>query len=53
MPAFAQPERQWRTRVGAVVGLILLVVAAALIVALGIHQLAHALNQIMQGYLSE
>jgi hypothetical protein len=53
VPVLYSTKGQWRTRVSAIVGLILLVVAAALIVALGIYQLGHALNQIMQGYLSE
>jgi hypothetical protein len=46
-------ELDWRTRIGGVVGLLLVVIAAALVVALGINQLGHALNQTIQGLVGQ
>jgi hypothetical protein len=45
------PEPGWRTRVGALVGLILLVAAGAITIAIGIYELAHALNRMIRGYM--
>lgn len=46
-------ELGWRTRIGGVIGLLLVTIAAALAVALGIYQLGHALNQTAQGFLGQ
>jgi len=51
VPILPSAERQWQTQVGGVVGLMLLVTAAALAVAIGIYRLGQVLNQIAQGYM--
>jgi hypothetical protein len=49
IPHAAEPG--WRTRVGAVVGLVLLVSAGAITIAVAIFELAHALNRMIRGYM--
>jgi hypothetical protein len=44
-------ESGWRTRVGALLGLILLVAAGAITIAVGIYELARALNRMIRGYM--
>lgn len=53
VPVLPATELDWRTRIGGVVGLLLVVIAAALLVALGINQLGHSLNQTIQGFLDQ
>lgn len=47
------PQQQWQTRVGSAAGLMALVMAAALTVALGIYQLGLLLNGMIQGLLGK
>jgi hypothetical protein len=51
VPVLAAPGPRWRTRIGGVVGLMAVVVVAAVAVAVGIYQLGHLLNQMVQGFL--
>ena len=51
VPVLAAPGPQWRTRIGGVIGLLAIVTIAAVLVALGIYQLGHALNQLVQQFL--
>jgi hypothetical protein len=51
VPVLHSADPEWRTRVGAVVGLILLVTAAAFTVAVAIYEVGHALNRMIRGYM--
>jgi hypothetical protein len=51
VPVLAAPGPHWRTRIGGVIGLLAIVTIAAVLVALGIYQLGHALNQLIQQFL--
>jgi hypothetical protein len=51
VPVLTTSGPQWRTRIGGAIGLLAVVVIAALIVALGFYQLGHVLNQLVQGFL--
>jgi hypothetical protein len=47
------PEPQWQTRMGSIVGLIVLVMTASLAIALGTYQLGLALNRLIQALLGK
>jgi hypothetical protein len=51
VPVLHVADPEWRTRVGAALGLILLVTAAALILALAIYQLGRATDAMIQGFM--
>jgi hypothetical protein len=51
VPVLAAGGPRWTTRLGGVVGLIAAVVIAAAALAIGIYQLGHLLNQMVQGFL--
>lgn len=51
VPVLASSGPRWRARIGGVVGLMAVVVIAAAAVAIGIYQLGHVLNQMIQGFL--
>jgi hypothetical protein len=51
VPVLATSGPQWRTRIGGAIGLLAVIVMAALIVALALYQLGHVLNQLVQGFL--
>jgi hypothetical protein len=53
VPVLAAAGPRWRTRIGGVVGLMAVVVIAASLVAIGIYQLGHLLNQMLQGFLGK
>jgi hypothetical protein len=53
VPVLHSSGPQWRTRVGGVIGLMALVTVAALAVAIGIYQLGHILNGMVEGYLGK
>jgi hypothetical protein len=53
VPVLPAPERDWQVRVGAVLVLLLLTIAAAGVAAVGMYQVGHAVNQLLQGFLSE
>jgi hypothetical protein len=53
VPVLHASGPQWRTRVGGVIGLMALVTVAALAVAIGIYQLGHILNGLVEGYLGK
>jgi hypothetical protein len=47
------PEPQWQTRIGSIVGLIVLVMTASLAIALGTYQLGLVLNRLIQALLGK
>jgi hypothetical protein len=47
------PEPQWQTRIGSIVGLIVLVMTASLAIALGTYQLGLVLNRLIQTLLGK
>jgi hypothetical protein len=51
VPVLGSTQPHWQTRVGGIVGLMLLVTAAALAVAIAIYQLGLVLNTTIQGFL--
>jgi hypothetical protein len=51
VPVLATHGPQWRTRIGGAIGLVAVVIIAAVVVALGFYQLGHVLNQLVQGFL--
>lgn len=53
VPVLRATELGWRTRVGGGIGLLLVIMAAALAVVLGVYQLAHVMNQTVQGFLGQ
>jgi hypothetical protein len=53
VPVLRSPERRWRARVGGSVGLVLLVVVAALVVALATYELGHLLSQVAKRFLHQ
>jgi hypothetical protein len=53
VPVLATREPRWTTRLGGIVGLMAAVVVGAAAVAIGIYQIGHLLNQMVQGYLGK
>jgi hypothetical protein len=53
VPVLAATGTQWRTRLGGVVGLIALVAIAAMVVAVGVYQVGHVLNKMVEGFLGK
>jgi hypothetical protein len=53
VPVLHSTGPKWRTRVGGVIGLLALVTVAALAVAVGIYQVGHILNGMVEGYLGK
>ncbi|MGZ4110388.1 MAG: hypothetical protein ACXVP7_11975 [Actinomycetota bacterium] len=51
VPVLASDGPHWQTRIGGAIGLLAVVIIAAIVVAFGFYQLGHALNQLVQGFL--
>ena len=51
VPVLHSADPEWRTRVGAVVGLVLLVSAGAFTVALAIYEVGRGLNRMVRSYM--
>jgi hypothetical protein len=46
-------DLEWRSRIGGIIRLLLVMMAAALALALGIYQFGHVLSQTAQRYLGQ
>jgi hypothetical protein len=51
VPVLTSEGPHWRTRIGGAIGLVAVVIIAAIIVAFGFYQLGHALNEMVQGFV--
>ncbi len=53
VPVLAAPGTPWRTRIAGIVGLLALVALAGVVVAVGIYQVGHLVNETIRGFLGK